>query len=88
MQLIIRGLYDDMIKPPNLGGLDESKDNYGNFIISDSKLCGFFPPQVQLIPNQRSDLCGGENFVLLILIQTYLYAWRFRRIICIAITSY
>ena len=38
-----------MIKPPNLSGLDKSKDNYGNFIISDSKLCGFFPPQVQQI---------------------------------------
>ena len=42
LQVIIKVLYVDMIKPPGLGGFDESKDNDRNFIISDSKLCGFF----------------------------------------------
>ena len=38
LQVPIKYLYDDMIKPSSLSGLDESIDNYGNFIISDSKL--------------------------------------------------
>ena len=42
-------LYDDIIKPPNLCGLDEAIDSDGNMIISDSRLRGFFPQQVKLM---------------------------------------
>ena len=53
-----------MIKPPSLGGLDEAIDNYGNVIISDSKLRKFLPPQVQLMSKKRSNFCVFEIFIL------------------------
>ena len=39
LQVTIKDLYDEMIKPPSLCGLDEDMDNYGNFIISEYKFC-------------------------------------------------
>ena len=44
LHIPIKYLYDDMIKPPSLSGLDESIDNDGKFIIIDSKLHEFLPP--------------------------------------------
>ena len=49
LQVLIKYLYDDMIKQPNLGGLDESKDSDRNEIISDYKRRKLLPTQVQLM---------------------------------------
>ena len=52
-----------MIKYPHLGGFSEDKEIDVNVIISGSKLSEFFPPQAQLIPKQRRDLCGYEIYI-------------------------
>ena len=49
-----------MIKPPNLGGLNQAIGSDGNFIISDFKLCELLSPQAKVMPKQRRDLCGCE----------------------------
>ena len=54
----IEDLYDDIIKPPSLGGLAEAIDKDENYIISDSKLHGCFLPQEQLMPSRIRDSCG------------------------------
>ena len=51
--LHIEDLYDDMVKLPYVVVSYEAIYSNWNLIISKSKLCGFFPPQVQLMSNQR-----------------------------------
>ena len=58
LQVPIKELYDGIIKPPNLGVLNEAIGSDGNLIISDSKLCELLPPQSKAMPKQRSYLCG------------------------------
>ena len=59
-----------MIKPPNLVGLDEARRSDENLNISASKLCKFFPPQLQLMSNKRWYLCGCGFFILDISLQS------------------
>ena len=60
LQVHIKELYDGIIKPPNLGRLNESIGSDGNLIISDFNLCELFPPEANIMPKQRRDLCGCE----------------------------
>ena len=60
LQVPIKHLYYDMIKPLCLRSFDEALDSGEHLIISDSKLCELLPPQVKLISKQRRDLCGCE----------------------------
>ena len=60
----IKELYYDMIEPHHLYIFAESSDSKGKFIISDSKLHGLLPPQVQLMSNQIRYLCVYGTFIL------------------------
>ena len=67
-----KDLYDDIIKPPSLGGLYEAIDNYGNIIIGEFKLRESFPLKLQLMSILRRDSCGCDICILETSLQAYL----------------
>ena len=74
-QVPIKYFQYDMIKPPSLGVLAESRYSDRNMIIRDSKFPEFLPSQVQLLSKKRRDLCGWKKLILATSLQTYLKAW-------------
>ena len=77
----IKYVYDYIIKPPSLGGLDEYIESDENFISRYSNLFELLPPQVQLMSNQRRDLCRCEICILEKLLKDSLNALILRLII-------
>ena len=58
LQVPIKDLFADIIKPPSLGVLTESIYNNVYFIVIEFKLREFLPSQVKLMSNQIRDFCG------------------------------
>ena len=48
-QVSVRELHNILVSDPNDGGLKYSRDEYGKIIISYSKFCSLFPPQLKQI---------------------------------------
>ena len=47
LQVSVGELHNSLVSDPNDGGLKDSRDEYGNIIISDSTLRSLLPPQLK-----------------------------------------
>ena len=56
-------LNNSLVSDPNDGGLKYATDEDDNIIISDSKLCSLFPPQLKQMSAHYKVICGCECYI-------------------------
>ena len=58
LQVSVRELHNILVSDTNDGGLKYSRDEDDNIIISDSKFCSLFPPQLKQMYARYKIICG------------------------------
>ena len=76
LQLPIRELHAQMIKPQEHGGLNEVRDDNGKVIVSEYSLRKILPKNIKPMSKQKRLLCGCESCITADLLQSSLNAWR------------
>ena len=56
----VRELHNILVSDPKNGGLRDSRDEDGKFIISDSTLRSLLPPQLKTMSARYKIMCGCE----------------------------
>ena len=83
LQLPIKELCCEIIKPTHLGGLAEAIDSDGDLININSDFSELLTQQVKIMSKQRRYLCGCEIFILARSLQASLNKCILRHIICL-----
>ena len=60
LQVSVRELHNILLSDPNYVGLKDTRDEYDNIIISDSKFHSMLPPQLKQMTAQYKVMCGCE----------------------------
>ena len=80
LQVSVRELYNDCIKPEDEGGLKEARDASGKVIIGLTALRYLMPPQVKKITNSHKVMCGCEVCISAASLHESLKAWRLQHL--------
>ena len=80
LQISVRELHNNLIKPEDQGGLKEAKDASGNVIIRLTALHYLMPPQVKKMTDSHKIMCRCKSCVSASLLHESLKAWRLRHI--------
>ena len=65
MDISVRDIHNDMIKPYEIGGLASVIDYVTQkLMISDTKLRSFITPQISKINPKLFQICGCEIFII------------------------
>ena len=82
MDVYVRDIHNNMIKPLENGGLDNVVYSVTNkLMISDTILRSFIPPQIREMTPKLRDICGCELCIIPKDMQIYLNIFRTRRVI-------
>ena len=77
MNVSVRYIHSDIIKPSENGGLESEVDSATHkFLISDTALRSFIPPQLRKMTHKLRQVCGCELCILSKDIYTYLNRYR------------
>ena len=63
IQISIRELHNDLVKPMSEGGFAGARDKEGNIIIGDTTLKRLLPPQLRKMTKRNKILCGCETYL-------------------------
>ena len=80
MQISVKELHADMLKPSHEGGFSMAKDSEGKPIISQSMLHTLIPPYIKPMSMQKRFLCACEICVSAETLQSSLNYWRLKNI--------
>jgi len=80
LQIPVRELHNDLLKPVEEGGLLEARDNNGRALISDTALRSMMPEQLRRATERHKQMCGCEICITVRSLQQTLNAWRKRHI--------
>ena len=58
LKVSVREMYNSIVSDPNDGVLKDTRYEYDNIIISDSKLCSLSPPQLKQMSARYKVVCG------------------------------
>ena len=80
LQIPVRELHNDLLKPVEEGGLAEARDDDGRALISDTALRSMMPEQLRRATERHKRMCGCETCITVRSLQQTLNAWRKRHI--------
>ena len=80
LEISVRDLYHDLLKPPPVGLSDVYCSSTNNIIISETYLRNILPPQLRPITFAQKQLCGCEVCTIMRMVHTSLI--RFRKDCC------
>ena len=76
LQISVRNLHNDMVRPVSQGGLSEARDRNNNIVISDYVLCYILPPNLRNISLCKKSMYGYNVFTYTNSIHAYLITWQ------------
>jgi hypothetical protein len=76
LQIPVRELHNDLLKPVEEGGLLEARDENGIALISDTALRSMMPEQLRRATERHKQMCGCEICITVQSLQQTLNAWR------------
>jgi hypothetical protein len=76
LQIPVRELHNNLLKPVEEGGLPEAHDDNGRALISDTALRSMMPEQLRRATERHKRMCGCEICIMVRSLQETLNAWR------------
>jgi len=64
LMVSVRELHNDMSKPVNEGGFEDTYDANRKLLISDTMLCSLLPKELKRMTERRKQMCGCETCIV------------------------